>query len=173
MPASSNVPIGWESRNNQVSEHDLKLGADAANRFVSKNVTNSYEDTGSSSYRNSEEVRAFYMKKIEEQELLQARPQPHSALPLGWEDRQRQRKNETEQYGAFAAATTSKATPASPPRQQQHPTSAEAALVRVATHNLDIMAQTLESNPVSLTSEDRAAFAAAMQRAMNAIASCQ
>jgi len=57
--------------------------------------------------------------------------------------------------------------------QQSSPFSPEAALVNVATISLDAMAKSLEQRPVPLSSDERAAFATAMQRAMKAIANCR
>lgn len=118
-----------------------------------------------------------------------------TVLPLGWVDRQRTREVEAQQFGAFGrkkedpapmpahslgsaplssageskidaaqSAAVKRATPSS---------SAEEALVRVATHTLDNMASALENSNVVLSAEDRAAFAEAMKRAMAAISRCR
>jgi hypothetical protein len=189
---SVTLPVGWDTRNNQISEHDRKLGAAAAANFASKN---SYGDNPSA-YKNSEEVKAFYMNKIE-QELQEQQQQNNqddntgrkSSLPVGWEDRQKNRQLQAEQYGAFSR-NSSQPLPGhilqAPPQQSfsssrtppsvtvsSSSSTAEEALVKVATHTLDSMAQALENNPVHLSPEDRAAFAAAMQRAMTVIAKCR
>jgi len=115
----------------------------------------------------------------------------NSSLPVGWEDRQRNRHLEVSQMGVFSSKNaelqkgSSMVVPASNntpqvqntvPRQQAQqssPFSPEAALVNVATISLDAMAKSLEQRPVPLSSDERAAFATAMQRAMKAIANCR
>ncbi|CAB9501045.1 expressed unknown protein [Seminavis robusta] len=173
----SSLPIGWGDRNNTMSEHDLKLGGDAANKFSgAKNAYSSEE--GGSGYKTTEEVKAFYMQQIEQK---QEGPTTSTNLPSGWEDRQRLRAVEAKQFGVFSTKPPTTAptdVTAINPQQSSSvakagPTSAEAALVKVATTTLDTMAATLETNPVSLSPDERAAFAAAMQRAMNAIAKCR
>ena len=65
-------------------------------------------------------------------------------------------------HGAPAAA----AAPLSSP-------SAEAALLRVATHALETLTATLRAKPVPLDAEDRAAFAAAVKKSLDAVLHCR
>lgn len=51
--------------------------------------------------------------------------------------------------------------------------SPESALVHVAVHSLETLAKVLRAKPVPLSAEDRAAFAAAMKRAMDAVMHCR
>uniref|UniRef100_A0A7S3DRT7 Uncharacterized protein n=1 Tax=Entomoneis paludosa TaxID=265537 RepID=A0A7S3DRT7_9STRA len=227
---SPSIPIGWDTRPNQFSEHDLKLGAAAANKFSSANSrTNAYEATSNANevgsavtYKTSDEVRAFYLSKLQqdttslEEEkgassstLEVPTPPPSSTtttsseLPVGWGDRQKAKHLEATQYGVFSASATkeprtvhsSSNSNVSPPTDMAHmtldtpsptaapgattsqpsstPTTAERALVQVATHTLDTMASALEQHPISLSPSERAAWATAMQRAMMALAKCK
>ena len=102
-------------------------------------------------------------------------------VPVGWEDRQRNRDVQAKQFGVFSSknpqpqstAPTTLQTATNKAKPSSSNSSAEAALVKVAATTLDTMAQCLEQNPVALSQEERAAFAAAMQRAMAAIAKCR
>ena len=67
-----------------------------------------------------------------------------------------------DRHGAPAAA----AAPLSSP-------SAEAALLRVATHALETLTATLRAKPVPLDAEDRAAFAAAVKKSLDAVLHCR
>jgi hypothetical protein len=67
-----------------------------------------------------------------------------------------------DRHGAPAAA----APPSSSP-------SAEAALLRVATHALETLTATLRAKPVPLDAEDRAAFAAAVKKSLDAVLHCR
>ena len=110
------------------------------------------------------------------------------STPMFWEERQRMRQLEAEGFrnqdaGAKAAAAatagrslgpTAAVAPRPPsvsPETRASTTSAHVALVRVATHALDGLAGALEGNTaVDVPPEDRAAFAKAIQRAMQALA---
>eukprot|EP00978_Attheya_sp_CCMP212_P026410 scaffold86834_cov48-Attheya_sp.AAC.1 len=184
MAGESNLPVGWgEPRKNQMSEHDMKLGGDAALKFATKGI---YRN-GAEAYKSTDEVKAFYMMKIEKAEQQQQQEQQDKevvpVVPTGWEDRQKIRAVEAKQYGVFArsqpappsatirpATTTTGSTSSSSDPTRRGP---ELALVQVATNTLDILASTLEQHPTSLPMEDRAAFAAALKRAMDAISSCR
>ena len=152
---------------------------------------------GVPSYKSSDDVRQLYLKRIEAEEQAAAAANVSqstgasertaekgaSILPSGWEDRQKAREVEAKQYGVFGRKKEGGPPPPPPsaPAPQKDgekqatasPLSAEEALVRVATHTLDSMAMALESNTVTLSGEDRAAFAEAMKRAMTAISRCR
>ena len=49
----------------------------------------------------------------------------------------------------------------------------ETALLRVATHTLETLAATLRAKPVPLDAEDRAAFAAAVKKSLDAVLHCR
>jgi hypothetical protein len=186
----ASLPLGWGDRNNTMSEHDMKLGGDAQNKFANKNA---YEDVGGATYQTSDEVKAFYMQKIEREvaaiesanssssNSTTAKATPTNSMPLGWENRQREKEAESMQMGAFSRNNNNGGPNASPsPSASAQATAningssgAEAALVRVATHTLEAMAHSLENNPVALTVDERAAFAAAMKKAMDAISKCK
>lgn len=149
---------------------------------------------GMPSYKSSDDVRQLYLKRIEAEEQAAAASaaassaaSASSALPPGWADRQRAREVEAKQYGVFGRKKEGP-TPTVPPSSvsassqsslekrstpSSSPQSAEEALVRVATHTLDNMASALENNAVTLSAGDRAAFAEAMKRAMEAISRCR
>jgi hypothetical protein len=194
MSGSSNLPIGWDNRNNQMSEHDIMLGGDAANKFSSS--SNVYQDNDTIEYQNSEQVKAFYMNKIAQEEAAAAAATKDdtssSTTPIGWESRQAQRDVQAKQFGVFAKNSNNNNAP--PPttiprsntsssnehmnavtRSRRRPP--EAMLVNVAVHSLNAMSECLEqqnpNNNVVLTAEERVAFASAMQRAMNVIAKCK
>ena len=50
---------------------------------------------------------------------------------------------------------------------------AETALLRVATHTLEMLVATLRAKPVPLDAEDRAAFAAAVKKSLDAVLHCR
>ena len=163
---ASNLPSGWGDRNNTMSEHDMKLGGDAANRFASKSNSNgAYGDGTDTAYKSSDEVKAFYMNQID----LKSTPtsESSSSVPLGWEQRQKVREVEEKAYKAGAGA---KAAPPAPATASSN--KPEVALLEVATHTLNALAGILEDQTVSLPMEERAAFAAAMKRAMDALVKC-
>ena len=118
---SSSLPIGWDNRHNQMSEKDIMLGGAAATKFASATATanitnnnNAYanEDAAAMTYKNSEDVRAFYRKKIEAQEQQQQEQQQNdstststttTSVPIGWENRQKIKQMETQQQqGVFS-----------------------------------------------------------------------
>jgi len=193
------LPFGWKDRNNQMSEKDMKLGGDAANKFsnIGKNAYSGV-DTNGASYKNSDEVKAFYMGKIEQQQQKQDNNNNNETtnipattateiLPAGWETRQRFREVEAKQYGVFSRNNNDKnhllptvdssidqsITTMNVNNGSSSTLTAEASLVHVTTVALDAMAQSLEQKSVPLSSEQRAKFAAAMKRAMTAIAKCR
>lgn len=51
--------------------------------------------------------------------------------------------------------------------------SAEVALLRVATHGLETLAATLRAKPVALDDDERAKFASAVKKAMDAVLHCR
>lgn len=149
---------------------------------------------GVPSYKSSDDVRQLYLKRIEAEEQSAAAANVSqstgasertagkgaSILPIGWEDRQKAREVEAKQHGAFGRKKEGPPPPSTSAPQKDgekqattSSPSAEEALVRVATHTLDSMASALENNTVTLSAEDRAAFAKAMKRAMTAISCCR
>lgn len=168
---------------------------------LQQSVYNDDDGSGSSaaggvpSYKSSDDVRQLYLKRIEAEEQAAAATNVSqsagasertaekgtSVLPSGWEDRQKAREVEAKQYGVFGRKKEGPPPPPSASAPQKDgekqatklSSSAEEALVRVATHTLDNMAMALENNAVTLSAEDRAAFAEAMKRAMTAISRCR
>ena len=71
--------------------------------------------------------------------------------------------------GAFGTAASPKTTSS---RKNANTSSAEVALVKVATHALESLADVLEqdTNGIEIPMENRTAFAKAIQRAMQALA---
>ena len=156
-------------------------------------------NNGALSYKSSDDVRQLYLKRIEQAEEQAAAAASSAAcnnasqswtLPPGWEDRQKSREVEAKQYGVFGRKNEGQPSSSAPRTslesvggasrntsaahvKEKRTTSAEEALVRVATHTLDNMASALENNNVALSAEDRAAFAEAMKRAMAAISRCR
>jgi hypothetical protein len=163
----SALPPGWGDRHNTMSEKDMQLGGAAATKFASKGGI--YADgSGTVTYKTSDQVRAHYNKKEELEEL--AKPTTSESLPPGWEQRQKKLAVEAKQHGAFARKQDT-GVPAARSRVGDAP---EVALLQVATFSLEALAKTLEAagaSRIKLPAEERAAFAEAVKRAMNAMAS--
>jgi hypothetical protein len=134
---ASNLPPGWGDRNNTMSEHEMTFGGKKNGAYG--------DGTEATSYKSSDDVKAFYMKQIDmkttntNESLLQVEELAKAAPPVP------------------AMASSNKP---------------EVALVQVATHTLYALAATLEGQTVSLPMEERAAFAVAMKRAMDALVKC-
>ena len=200
----ASLPLGWVDRTNTMSERDIKLGGDAANKFSSSgkagraNRSSVYTE-GDAGYKTSDEVKAFYMEKIakeEEEQTKAAATVDHkvvasfsavegleagpalASLPAGWEARQTAKEVYGKQQGAFARNPPKQmqATPTenvSPPSAPPSGPSAEAALLSVATHALNVLGQTLDGNPdAKISGEEKAAFAEAMKHVLGALARC-
>jgi hypothetical protein len=103
-----------------------------------------YGDGTKAAYKSSNEVKAFYMEQID---LKSTNTNASLSPPVG--------QVVGKQNGALASSNKP-----------------EVALVQVATHTLNALAGTLEGQTVSLPMEERAAFAAAIKRAMDALAKC-
>ena len=71
------------------------------------------------------------------------------------------------------AAPDAAAAPFSTPSGSEGALVAEVALVRVATHTLETLTATLRAKPVPLDAEDRAAFAAAVKKSLDAVLHCR
>ena len=72
------------------------------------------------------------------------------------------------------AADSSAAAPSSRLQElEAEKVAAETALLRVATHTLETLAATLRAKPVPLDAEDRAAFAAAVKKSLDAVLHCR
>ena len=102
--SGSSLPIGWEDRNNTMSEKDIKLGGAAANNFSSKGtIANAYSDGATGVYKTSEDVRAHYLKEIEGTRGKMSGDETASAsVPAFWEYRQKEQDMEAKQYGALS-----------------------------------------------------------------------
>ena len=172
MSGKHELPLGWESRNNTMSEHDIKLGGDAANKFSNKGAYAAGNGT-SEGYKTSDEIRDFYFKKIENtiSDDSHDNKNKNDALPSGWEGRQKLREIESKYYISNATDPSNKQI------KQQRPldkTSIETKFVKVATVTLNELAEALEDNPTAILSEkNRGEFASAMRRALNAISQCR
>jgi len=122
-------------------------------------------------------------------DLLQKPTPEEECLPTGWEDRQKRNAVDAKQHGVFARkkdnvplAVSATASTTSMNRRSGNGCNdddtivlPEIALVQVTTHTLEILARTLEHRQeyVSVSTEERAAFASAVKRAMDAIAKCR
>ena len=71
------------------------------------------------------------------------------------------------------AAPDAAAAPSSRLDAEAEKVAAETALLRVATHTLETLAATLRAKPVPLDAEDRAAFAAAVKKSLDAVLHCR
>jgi hypothetical protein len=165
---SDALPEGWENRNHEFSEHDMKPGGTAANKFANKSLSaNAYGEDPTATYKTSDQVREFYLNKTHhgddgEGDGIDQQAGPTSHLPAGWGDAQ------AEHNESVAAPSNPPPPPA--PAAASSSGGAEVALVQVATHTLNTLAATLEQHPATIPTNDRHAFAEAMKRAMNAMA---
>jgi hypothetical protein len=164
------LPEGWENRNHELSEHDMKHGGMAANKFANKSA---YGEDPTATYKTSDQVREFYLNKAHhgddgEGDDIDQQAGPASHLPASWGARQKGQDAQAEHNESVAAPSNPPPPPA--PAAASSSGSAEVALVHVATHTLNTLAATLEQHPASIPINDRHAFAEAMKRAMNAMA---
>jgi len=190
---TSTLPSGWGNRNNQMSENDIKLGGVAATKFggTPKNAyENSTEGGGDIAYKTSDEVRDYYLSEIQRTGGGD-NPQEKSKsnVPSFWEDRQKEKMIQAKQMGVFSKNTTSndtvkvdndkmdttiqkkKSMESDGANNTTSIQSAEVALIQIATHTLEKVAQSLDGKDnIKIPVEERAAFAQAMQKAMNALA---
>ena len=189
---TSTLPSGWGNRNNQMSEKDIKLGGVAATKFGGT-AKNAYENSTKGgediAYKTSDEVRDYYLSEIQRTGGGD-NPQEKSKsnVPSFWEDRQKEKMIQAKQMGVFSKNTTSKDTvkvdeskvdtaiqkKRSIESDESNDTtiqSAEVALIQIATHTLEKVAQSLEGKDnIKIPIEERAAFAKAMTKAMNVLA---
>ena len=160
------------------------------------NENNAYSGTASGIYKTSDQVREHYFRQIEHEHARdndndndnddspfsssnrQGGQQHQSSsstttTPTHWNERQKMRQLEAEGFKNQEPDAN---------QQQSSGTSAgssgsanaHVALVKVATHALEGLAGVLEhDNTVAIPVEDRAAFAKAMQRAMQALAAAK
>ncbi len=161
--------------------------------------SNAYSGSTSGIYQNSHQVREHYLRQIEMQQQQQQDDSPFfssnrhetSTTPMFWKERQQLRQLEAEGFrnqdtekftnnpSATFSGMVSTASPAqtttSSTSSSKSGSSAHTALVKVATHTLESLADVLESNAsgVEIPMQDRAAFAKAIQRAMQALASAK
>ena len=183
---TSTLPSGWGNRNNQMSEKDIKLGGVAATKFGGTDENSTEGGGGDIAYKTSDEVREYYLSEIQRtgggdnpQEKAK------SNVPSFWEDRQKEKMIQAKQMGVFSKDTSvrldeSKRDTAtmqniksieSDGTNDTTTQSAEVALIQIATHTLEKVAQSLGGkNNIKIPVEERAAFAQAMQKAMNALA---
>jgi len=190
---TSTLPSGWGNRNNQMSEKDIKLGGVAATKFggTAKNAYENSTEGGDITYKTSDEVREYYLSEMQRTGGGD-NPQEKSKsnVPSFWEDRQKEKMIQAKQMGVFSKNTTSNDTTIRVDESKVDTTiqkkrsiesdgsnndtttmqSAEVALIQIATHTLEKVAQSLEGKDVKIPIEERAAFAQAMKKAMNALA---
>lgn len=164
-----------------MSEKDIALGGAAATKFASK-TPNVYQqqDGGDLSYKSSDDVRAHYLKQMEDAAKTNAETKiicnsgdqnSNTLLPPGWEQREKAKEVETKQYGVFSAQGPPRQKSSNNPSVASPSISAEVALLKVATNSLEVLASVVENNQgISLPSEERNKFALALKRAMDAMA---
>lgn len=189
----SSLPIGWESRYNTMSEKDMKLGGAAANRFANKQLATQHQQSSSAEqqqsngayqgdtsgvYKTSDDVRAYYYQKH------QSTP-ASTNTPALWADRQREHNLQVQQMGVFSrnqspqaavATTASQIDSSNRTAQSSASSSAEAALVKVATFSLESMAAALteskrSGNSINISLKEKEEFSAAIRKAMQALSS--
>ena len=245
---NNELPIGWNDRTNQMSEHDMKLGGIAATKFSTTKggvtMTNAYSDSSDGIYQTSDQVRDFYYARQQQLETMEnnnnnnndnndsnserndcsnshsqqlqqgsSSSTSNSILPLGWEERQKSKQLEQLQHGIFSSrnaatshsttaastyprttttscrkssssatssttaaaigATTTRTSTTTTSSSNHTHSSAELALVKIATHTLETLAETLNRNPTSIPMKEREEFATAMRHAMEVMAKCR
>jgi hypothetical protein len=169
MP-STELPYGWNERSNQ-----LPAGDAVAANFVARGayaVGDARSDA--SNWLSSEQVQEHWFAKIDAEKRerdggtdggeADAGNAAAARLPSGWEERQRARAAEAERFAAVPNASSAPTTLGAPTR-----VSAELALVRCATQQLESIASVLTNTHVILPDEDRAAFSAAVKRSSDAV----
>lgn len=165
------LPSGWENRANQASERDLALGAAASRNFSAHGALDASEDAV---WRSSEVVAEHWFRRIEDERA--GAPGANGAsddagVPVGalggvdWDARARARALEAGRWsGASAPSAESSARPSA---------DATLALVNVATLACESLAAALDARLVSIPDEDRARFAAAVKRSLDAVVRCR
>ena len=161
--------------------------------------SNAYSGSTSGIYQNSDQVREHYLRQIEMQQQQQDdspfsssnhhASQNTTTTPMFWKERQQMRRLEAEGFrnqdaekstktsvapfsGSISASSLTQTTTST---GSSNCPSAHTALVKVATHTLESLADVLEAEAsnVEIAMQDRAAFAKAIQRAMQALASAK
>eukprot|EP00533_Pseudo-nitzschia_delicatissima_P007344 CAMPEP_0116104644 /NCGR_PEP_ID=MMETSP0327-20121206/14573_1 /TAXON_ID=44447 /ORGANISM="Pseudo-nitzschia delicatissima, Strain B596" /LENGTH=202 /DNA_ID=CAMNT_0003596925 /DNA_START=43 /DNA_END=648 /DNA_ORIENTATION=+ len=170
---------------------DKSLSTQSGNTVTPEN--NAYSGATSGIYQNSNQVREHYLRQIEHSQQQQQQQKQddspfasgnrhhgnQSSTPMFWEERQQMRQLEAEGFrnqkvetpgGAFGTSASPQPKTKSS-RKGTTASSAEVALVKVATHALESLADVLEqdTNGVQIPMDDRTAFAKAIQRAMQAL----
>ena len=157
----------------------MALGGAAATKFASKG--GAYQ-TGDVTYKSSQDVREHYVKQMEattKKDNMEETSSLQTELPIGWGAREKEKAIIAKQQGVFAATASPVATHScSKPSTTSTITSsskAEVALLQLTTNSLEALASVLESSNggISMPSDDRAKFASAMKRAMDALAKCR
>ena len=177
----SNLPIGWGDRHNPMSEKDMALGGAAATKFANKGGGGAYQD-GDVSYKTSQDVREHYLKLMETKDAstttttaqgYSSSSTADSSLPMGWGQREKDRETFAKQQGVFAAKSSPPSVAATNGTEVAVSSAqAEVALLQVATHSLEALAMVLENSTTGtqMPTGERAKFASAVKRAMDALA---
>lgn len=193
----SDLPVGWDDRHNQMSEKDIQLGGMAAKSFGGT-ARNAYEnDSSNSGYKTSDQVREYYLSEMQRTAGSNSSDNHHissgavegvssnSYLPDFWEDRQKEKELQAKQMGVFStndsndtktdnifsAKISTSYEKGVEVSNDGNDFSAELALVQIATNTLEKLTIALEGKEkIKIPKEDRAAFAKAIQGAMNVMA---
>ena len=190
----ADLPVGWDDRHNQMSEKDIKLGGMAAKSFGGTARRNAYENDNDSSncgYKTSDQVREYYLSEMQrtagsnnsDNHNISSGPVPSkSNLPDFWEDRQKEKELQAKQMGVFSR-NDSNDTKTDNIFSSKISTSyakgvgadhggnkAELSLVQIATYTLEKLTIALEGKEIKIPMKERAAFAKAIQGAMNVMA---
>lgn len=183
MTKDSNIdlPLGWGDRNNQMSEKDIKLGGVAATKFSTRNA---YGEDSTASYKNSDQVREFYLNQDDHRDMgilgsqTKNNEDKTSSLPAFWETRQKERDLQEKQMNVFSRQSPPASANAQTFQKKEkikvdndNQVGPEIALVKIATHTLETMAKALETNRnIEIPLAERAAFAKAIKAAMDVLA---
>ena len=195
----ADLPVGWDDRHNQMSEKDIKLGGMAAKSFGGTARRNAYDNDNDSSncgYKTSDQVREYYLSEMQRTAAgsnnndnhkiysgpLEGTTSKSNNLPDFWEDRQKEKELQAKQMGVFSR-NESNDTKTDNIFSSKISTSyakgvgadhggnkAELSLVQIATYTLEKLTIALEGKEIKIPMKERAAFAKAIQGAMNVMA---
>ena len=187
----ADLPVGWDDRHNQMSEKDIKLGGMAAKSFGGTARRNAYDNDNDSSncgYKTSDQVREYYLSEMQRTAAGSNNNDNHnissgpvgvpskSNLPDFWEDRQKEKELQAKQMGVFSrndsndTKTKISTSYAKGVGADHGGNKAELSLVQIATYTLEKLTIALEGKEIKIPMKERAAFAKAIQGAMNVMA---
>jgi len=168
------LPSGWEHRANQASARDLALGAAVSRNFSAHGALETGEEIA---WRSSDVVAEAWFRRIEDERASaetaggsrdDADARASGLGAVDWDARARARALEAGRWRDGGSARAGE-------RDASARTNADATLglVSVATLACESLAAALDARLVSIPEEDRARFAAAVKRSLDAVVRCR